>query len=159
MQENELFIILVFQILTTGKLEKSSNSLVAFYLAHWRNTTVEGVLCNENLFQEANKQKLKHLQNQRIRCQHLLCMFMYSICTGITGLFTYWLTTCTLYCTGMKHTYPSCSFQTSLLWLQLFCWISCCKAFHWELVTHDHSDKLVVLEVEILKFPENKYLL
>ena len=34
MQENELLIILVFQILTTGKLEKSSNSLVAFYLAH-----------------------------------------------------------------------------------------------------------------------------
>lgn len=158
MQENELLIILVFQILTTGKLEKSSNSLVAFYLAHWRNTR-RSSLQWKFVSRSYNKQKLKHLQNQRIRCQHLLCMFMYSICTGITGLFTYWLTTCTLYCTCMKHTYPSCSFQTSLLWLQLFCWISCCKAFHWELVTRDHSDKLVALEVEILKFPENKYLL
>ena len=82
---------------------------------------------------------------------------MYSICTGVTGLFTYWLTKCTLSVVHfMKHTYPSCSFQTSLLWLQLFCWISCCKAFHWELVTRDHSDKLVVLEVEILKFPEKQ---
>ena len=27
--------------------------------------TLEGVLCNENLFQEANKQKLKHLQKPK----------------------------------------------------------------------------------------------
>ena len=53
--------------------------------------------------------------------------------------------------TGKTEAHLSCSFQTSLLWLQQFCWISCCITSHLVQVTSDHSDILMVLEVEILQ--------
>ena len=46
--------------------ENSKKVAIVFLRFIWlTEETLEGVLCNENLFQEANKQKLKHQQKPK----------------------------------------------------------------------------------------------
>ena len=46
--------------------ENSKKVAIVFLRFIWlTEETLQGVLCNENLFQEANKQKLKHLQKPK----------------------------------------------------------------------------------------------